>query len=73
MIHLYGQEVGQLRELPYGCTPGFGEGEAVTWRVNGQEVTEPELTWMDDREVRQVRLKADMAGGRALYLPVIVG
>jgi hypothetical protein len=54
-----------------GITPGFREGEAIAWRVNGQEATGPELTWANNKEVHQVRLEVSRAGSRA-YLPVIV-
>jgi len=54
-----------------GITSGFREGEAIAWRVNGQPATGTELTWADDKEVHQVRLATDRAGGRMIHLPVI--
>jgi hypothetical protein len=55
-----------------GVTPGFRKGEAIAWRVNGQPAAGPEMVWADEREAHQVRLEVSRAGGRAIYLPVIV-
>ena len=55
-----------------GVTPGFREGEAIVWRVNGQAAAGLELAWADDKETHQVRLEAGGTGDWMIYLPAII-
>ncbi len=67
LMHVYG-----LDDAGPSSIPGFAEGEALRFRVNGVEITPDQpLVWRDDKAPHQVNLNIEAADFFRSYLPSI--